>query len=184
MGYYKYMRQLWQQPNEEMEAELKKHLIEWRTQSATQRIERPTRLDRARSLGYRAKEGYVIVRQRILRGGRMREKPRGGRRPKHNRRLKILNMNYQHVAEIRAAESYPNCEVLNSYFVGKDGSNYWYEIIMVDKSHPAILADKRIKWIAESQHRRRVYRGLTSSARRSRGLLAKGTGAEKVRQHN
>ena len=181
MGYYKYMRQMWQQPNEEMTAELKKHMIEWRAQSATVRVERPLRLDRARTLGYRAKEGYIVVRQRVLRGGRKREKMRGGRRPKHNRRSKILNMNYQHVAEIRAAEKYPNCEVLNSYFVGKDGDKAWYEIIMVDKSHPSILADKRINWIAEKQHTRRVYRGLTSSARRSRGLLSKGKGAEKIR---
>jgi len=59
--------------------------------------------------------------------------------------------------------------------------NYWFEVILVDKAHPSIKADKRISWIAEKQHTGRVYRGLTSSSRKSRGLRRKGIGAEKIR---
>jgi len=55
-------------------------------------------------------------------------------------------------------------------------------VILVDKMHPSIIADKRISWISEKKHTGRAFRGLTSAGRRSRGLLNKGKGAEKVRR--
>ena len=58
-------------------------------------------------------------------------------------------MNYQSVAEQRTVDKYPNCEVLNSYYVGQDGTHFWYEIILVDRDSPTILADKNINWITE-----------------------------------
>ncbi|ALV62505.1 LSU ribosomal protein L15e [Thermococcus sp. 2319x1] len=39
----------------------------------------------------------------------------------------------------------------------------------------------KIAWIAGKAHKGRVFRGLTSAGKRSRGLLNKGKGAEKVR---
>jgi large subunit ribosomal protein L15e len=179
MGVYKYVRDLWKDPKNNLGQIWKDRLVEWRKEPVSIRIERPTRIDRARSLGYKAKQGYVIVRQRLTRGGRMREKIRHGRRPKHFRRKLVLGKNYQQVAEERAAKIYPNCEVLNSYYVGIDGISLWYEIILVDTSHPAIKADKRIAWITEK--RGRASRGLTSAGRRARGLRNKGKGAEKIR---
>jgi large subunit ribosomal protein L15e len=179
MGVYKYIRALWKNPKANLGDIWKERLVEWRKEPATLRIEHPTRIDRARSLGYRAKQGFIIVRARLTRGGRMREQIRSGRRPKHNRRVKILGKNYQQVAEERVARKYPNCEVLNSYEVGIDGLNIWYEIILVDRESPVIKADKRISWIT-TEHGR-AARGLTSAGRRSRGLMNKGKGAEKVR---
>lgn len=88
-------------------------------------------------------------------------------------------MNYQTIAEQRAVKHYPNCEVLNSYEVGKDGIHYWYEIILVDVSHPAITSDPQLKWMTEEKGR--AFRGLTSSAKRSRGLRWKGLGTEHLR---
>ncbi|MBI2208551.1 50S ribosomal protein L15e [Candidatus Woesearchaeota archaeon] len=181
MGMYQHIRQLWKQPNDELKNILRQRLIEWRRQDSTVRIERPTRLDRARSLGYKAKQGIILVRQRVPRGGRQREKIRKGRRSKHFGRRKNVDKNYQQVAEERAVKKYPNCEVLNSYYVAEDGTHFWYEVILVDKAHPQILADKNLNWIAMPQHTRRVFRGLTSSARKSRGLRNKGKGAEKAR---
>lgn len=181
MALYKYLRQAWQNPSEDMKQVLKERLILWRKQPSTVRLDHPTRLDRARSLGYKAKNGFIIVRQRINRGGRMRPMITGGRRPKHARRRKVLDLNYQSVAEQRAQKKFVNCEILNSYFVAKDGLDYWYEIILVDKSHPEILADPSIAWIAEKQHKGRIFRGKTSSGRKSRGLRNKGKGAEKLR---
>ena len=179
MGYLKYVREAWKK---ELAPELKKErLIKWRREPATVRIDHPTRPDRAHSLGYKAKQGFIVVRQRVMRGGRMRPKIQGGRRPKTSRQTLILDVNYQLVAEQRAQDKYPNCNVLNSYFVMKDGKNYWYEIILIDTSHPAVLADKRFRWIAETQHKGRVFRGITSAARKSRGLRWKGKGAEKMR---
>jgi large subunit ribosomal protein L15e len=87
----------------------------------------------------------------------------------------------QLIAEERAARRYPNLEVLNSYPLGDDGQHLYFEVIMLDPSHPAIRSDPDFKWIANAAHRGRVYRGLTSAGRRSRGLLRKGKGAEKVR---
>jgi len=72
-----------------------------------------------------------------------------------------------------------NLEVLNSYWVGEDGRYKWFEVILVDRSHPAILSDPQLSQIAKQ--RGRVYRGLTSAGRRARGLRRKGKGAEKIR---
>ena len=181
MSMYQYIREAWKDPKEGLGKLWQERLIKWRKEPTTIRIERPTRLDRARSLGYKAKPGFIIVRQRVPRGGRQRPKIRHPRRPKAMGRRKDLTLNYQVVAEQRAVKKYPNCEVLNSYYVGEDGLYYWYEVILVDKSHPQILADERINWISNLQHKGRVFRGLTSAGRKSRGLMHKGKGAEKIR---
>ncbi len=181
MSLYKYVRMLWKSPKKNLKEIWSKRLIEWRKEPVTIRIERPTRIDAARSLGYKAKQGYVVVRQRLIRGGRQRPDIKKGRRPKHSTQRKVLSKNYQQIAEERVNKKYKNCEVLNSYYVGKDGKHVWYEVILVDKLHPSIKADKRINWISEKKHTGRVFRGLTSAGRRSRGLLNKGKGAEKVR---
>jgi len=182
MGTYKYVRELWKKPKKNLSKLWNERLIKWRQEPSTVRIERPTRIDRARSLGYKAKQGFIVVRQKVVRGGHMRPKAiMGGRRPKHARRRMVLEKSYKQIAEERVNKKYPNCEVLNSYWVCKDGTYYWYEVILVDKAHPAISKDKDISWITEKQHKGRVYRGLTSAARKSRGLRRKGTGAEKVR---
>ena len=159
-------------------------MIEWRQEETTVRIERPTRIDRARSIGYKAKEGIIIVRQRVPVSARMREGGIKGRRTKTQRRKKIVSNNYQQIAEERAAKKYPNLEVLNSYWVAEDGQEKWFEVIFIDKNHPAIVADKDLNWICQPQHEKRVFRGLTSAARRSRGLMNKGKGAEKIRPSN
>ncbi len=167
MGVYQHIRELWKKPRSNFIELMKQRFIEWRREPATVRIERPTRLDRARSLGYKAKPGIIIVRQRVLRGGRMRPKIRKGRRPKAMRRKKIVAKSYQWICEERAARKYPNYEVLNSYFVGKDGKYIWYEVILVETSHPAIKADKNLSWITSNKHKGRVFRGLTSAAKKS-----------------
>jgi len=162
---YKYIRNIWKQPKKNLGEIWRNRLIEWKKQEATVRIDRPTRIDKARSLGYRAKPGFIIIRQRLIRGGRMNPKIRHARRPKRASRRKDLNMSYQWVSEIRAQKKFPNCTVLNSYYVGQDGKYYWYEVILVDRAHPQIIKDKRINWICFK--RGRAARGLTSAARKS-----------------
>ena len=176
MGMYKYLQENWKKNADSI---IKQNSLKWRSEPVTVRIERPSRLDRARALGYKPKPGIILVRQRVDRGGRMRKKIRKGRRTRHMRRLKILDMNYQTVAEQRAAKQFTNCEVLNSYYAGEDGAHYWYEVILVERAHPAIAGDQRYRGVAGQKGR--VFRGLTSSARKSRGLRRKGLGAEKVR---
>ncbi|MBI3036950.1 50S ribosomal protein L15e [Candidatus Woesearchaeota archaeon] len=181
MNLYSRISKAWQEQPEQFDAAQRERLIKWRTESVTLRIAHPTRLDRAHALGYKAKPGFIVVRQRVDRGGRQRPQIRKVRKTSHARQTKVLSKNYQQVAEERTARRFPNLEVLNSYYAGKDGQHYWYEIIMVDKQHPGILADKRISWIARQQNRRRVFRGLTSAAKRRRGLHKKGIGTEKMR---
>ena len=182
MGYLKYVRQAWNNPTEAQTALWRQRLIAWRREPVTVRIEHPTRPDRAHALGFKAKNGFVIVRQRVLRGGRQRPKFSRGRKPRKMRRTSIIGMSYQWIAEQRAAQKYQNCEVLNSYFVTEDGKSKWYEVIMIDTAHPEIMADPQLRMLTKRQHTGRVFRGLTASGRRSRGILTnKGKGAEKLR---
>jgi large subunit ribosomal protein L15e len=181
MGIYQRIGELWKKPKENMPAQYRAHLIAWRREPVTLRLQHPTRLDRARSLGYRAKQGILIVRQRVSAGGHKRENFAGGRHSKHFRMRMILAKNYKLIAEERANKQFPNCEVLNSYFVGGDSKHYWYEVILVDRAHPAVRADSRISWMANPAQRGRVFRGRTSAGRKIRGLRHKGKGAEGLR---
>jgi large subunit ribosomal protein L15e len=180
---YKYIAEAWKKPEESYVEELmRQRLIEWRKEPAIVRVEKPTRLDRARKLGYKAKQGFIIVRVRVRRGGLRKQRPRAGRRPKRMgvkkyKPAKSLRL----IAEERAARKFPNLEVLNSYWVGEDGRFKWFEVIMVDPHHPAVKADKDINWICQKQHKGRVFRGLTSAGKKVRGLRKKGRRAEKAR---
>lgn len=178
---YQEIRKLWTKPKENLGPLYRERLIKWRKENVLTKIERPTRLDRARSLGYRAKTGFVLIRVRVKRGGRYREQIKKGRRSKTSRRRKIVGMSYQWIAEQKAQRKYKNLEVLNSYYVAKDGVYGWYEIIMVDPLRPEIKNDKQLSWMKFRKHTNRVLRGKTSAGRKSRGLTKKGMGAEKLR---
>jgi len=181
MGFYKYIREIHKTPQKNLEGLHKQRLMQFRREPTTVRVDYPTRLDRARSLGYRAKQGIIVVRQRVDRGGRMHVHYMGARRSKAMSRRKDLDKSYQSVAEERVQKKYPNCEVLNSYYIIRDGMHFWYEVILVDKDHPSIRTDSKLSWISSHKHTGRVFRGLTSSGKKSRGLRNKGKGAEKVR---
>jgi large subunit ribosomal protein L15e len=179
MAVYKRIAELWKNPRKNMLASYRKYLQEWRKEPATIRIERPTRLDRARMLGYKPIQGIILIRQRLIAGSHKRPNITGGRRPKTQRQTLILRKNYQLIAEERVSRKYKNCEVLNSYEVGNDGKHYWFEIILAERNHPNIRKDKRYAKAAEK--RGRAHRGLTSAGRKIRGLRTKGKGAEKAR---
>jgi large subunit ribosomal protein L15e len=172
---YKYIAKAWKKPNESFVKELMwQRAITWRKQDSIVRIERPTRLDRARNLGYKAKQGIVLARVRVRRSGFRKTRPTGGRRQKRLGVNKIkLSKNMRLIAEERAARNFPNLEVLNSYWVWEDGRFKWYEIIMVD---PAILPYHPI-----ADQTGRAFRGITSAGREVRGLRNRGLGAEKFR---
>ena len=167
--------------NPELEETRSQRLVDWRAEEVVHRVDGPTNLKRAHTLGYKAKQGFIVVRAKVPKGGRKTVNPRGGRKPSASGRFFTTGKSKQWIAEERAADKYPNMEVLNSYFVGEDGTHKWFEVILVDKNHPAIQKNKEIGWIAQKQHTGRVYRGLTSAGRKSRGLRHKGKGAEKVR---
>ncbi len=178
---YRHIRDAWKVPESSYVRELMwRRLQVWRREPSVIRIERPTRLDRARSLGYKAKQGVIMARVRTWRGGRRIARPRGGRRTKHMGVKAIApRKSAQRVAEERAARKFLNLEVLNSYWVGQDGKSTWYEVILIDPVHPTILNDRNLNWISTS--RGRAFRGLTGAGKRGRGLDKRGRGTEKVR---
>ena len=169
-GMYHQLRQIWKKPDVKRLREL---MIEWRKQNTVVKVEKPLRLDRARSLGYKAKKGFVVLRVRVLRGGRQRPRPNKGRRSKRQTIKKVVKMNYRWVAEQRAQKKFPNLEVLNSYNLAKDGRHYFYDVILVDYSRPEIKNDRTMNWITKKTNQHRVHRGLTSAGKKSRGLRNK-----------
>ena len=181
MGLYQHVREAWKRPTETLGDLWKERLVQWKAESATTRIEHPTRIDRARSVGYKAKQGYIMVRQRVLRGGHNRPKIQGGRRSKHSGQGMALRKSYQVIAKERAQREFVNLIVLNSYWVGKDGEYIWYEVVLVDPDHPVIKADPKINWICAKKHSGRVFHGRTSAGIKSRGMRFKGSGFEHSR---
>jgi large subunit ribosomal protein L15e len=126
--------------------ELRQRAVVWRNQNAVTRVEKPSRIARARRLGYKAKQGIIVIRMRVGTGGMRKQRPRGGRRPKHLGVTKIkADVSMKQVAERRVLERYPNMKLLGSYFLYKDGMHYWFEIILADPSHPRIAKDKEIR---------------------------------------
>lgn len=118
--------------------------------AAVHRCSKPSRIERARRLGYKAKQGYVIYRVKIRRGNRKRPAPKGVVCGK----LKSIGIvglknvkNYQSVAEEKVGRKVPELRVLNSYWVGQDATFKFFEVILVDPSHQAIRNDPRINWI-------------------------------------
>ncbi len=166
-GMYHYIKQAWKKPDKET---LRERMIKWRKSGVFTKVDRPLRLNRARSLGYKNKKGFVVIRVRIKRGGHKRPRPNKGRRGKRMHTRKNLQMNYKEIAEQRTERKYKNLVVLNSYLIGKDGVNYFYEIILVDPNKPEIKNDKTINWICSPKNKKRAMRGLTSSGKKARGL--------------
>ena len=184
MGLHKHVSAAWKKPKEGIPSRYRiDRMAGWRKEPVFMRIDKPTRIDAARRVGYKAKQGVVVVRTRVRRGGLRKGKIHMKRKPSKAGIKKItMGKSIQRIAEERSARRYPNLEVLNSYWVGEDGKNKFYEVIMIDPEHPAIKSDKNMGWVSSgSSHRGRAFRGKTGAGKRGRGLLNKGKGAEKLR---
>jgi large subunit ribosomal protein L15e len=139
---YSHISRSWQSVLHEKAGNIRERAVELRKEPALLRLERPTRLDRARTLGYKAKQGVIVVRARVSRGGMRKKRPTSGRRPKHMGVLKIKSsVPGQSVAERRALEKYPNMKLLGSYLIWKDGRFAWYECILADPRAPGLKND-------------------------------------------
>ncbi len=177
-GMYHHIREAWKSPDSKV---LRERMIGWRHSDAIVVVDKPLRLDRARSLGYKAKNGFVVARVRIKRGGHKKPRPVKGRRSKRMTNRKTLKMSYQWIAQQRAERKFANLVVLNSYPLGKDGINYFFEVIMVDPQIPEIKNDPSMAWIQKGTNQKRSMRGITSAAKKSRGLRASAGKSHKVR---
>lgn len=168
MGMYDYIREKWKSPKEEMPEKWRERLTSWREENAVKRIDKPTRLDRARSLGYKSKQGFVMARARVRKGTRKKKQPKGGRRSKRSGSKYMRNKSKKRIAEERTTKKFPNLRVLNSYWVGEDGKYKWFEVILVDPENPAIKKDEDINWICQPSEKDRALRGKTSAGKKAR----------------
>jgi len=185
MGAYKYLEELWKKKQSDVCRFLSRvRTWEFRQLPAIHRASRPTRPDKARRLGYKAKQGYIVYRVRVKRGGRKRKVSKGicYGKPSTSGVTKIkAARNLKSVAEERAGRKFGSLRVLNSYWVTQDAIHKWYECVMVDPMHKVIRNDPRINWICNATHKHRELRGLTSAGRKSRGLHRRGKAAIKIR---
>ena len=146
---------------------------EYRQLPTIHRASRPTRPDKARNLGYKAKQGYVIYRVRVRRGSRKKQlsatknskganfgKPRNCGINQHKWRR-----NCRSKAEERVGRAVGGLRVLNSYWVAQDSVYKFFEVILVDPHHKVIRTDPRINWLCNPVHKHRELRGLTAAGR-------------------
>ena len=183
MGAYKYLEELWRKKQSDaMRYLLRIRSWEYRQLPKVCRVTHPTRPDKARKLGMKAKQGYVVYRVAIRRGGRKRPNPKGivYGKPKNQGINQLKNRrNLRVIAECRVGRVCPNLRVLNSYWVNQDATYKYYEVILVDPSHNAIRNDPTINWIVNPVHKHRECRGLTAAGRHARGMTKKGHRANK-----
>ena len=145
---YRHVSETWKTILKTRSDKIRDRVIGWRKGRTVVRIDRASRIDKARMLGYKAKQGFVLVRVRVGRGGMKKKRPKSGRRPKHMGVTRIkASISMRKVAEGRALVKYPNLRLMNSYFVFQDGKYSWYEIILVDPSHESIRSDPELDYL-------------------------------------
>lgn len=184
MGAYKYLEELWKKKQTDlMRFIFRLRTWEYRQLGVIHKCHHPSRPDKARKLGYKRKNGYVIYRIRVRRGGRKRPVPKGiiyGKPKTQGIKLKAYR-SLKSVAEERVGRKVPSCRVLNSYWVAQDATFKFFEIILVDTNSKSIRNDPKINWLCNPVHKHRELRGLTAAGKKYRGLKAKGKADNKQR---
>uniref|UniRef100_A0A7S0R772 Ribosomal protein L15 n=1 Tax=Chlamydomonas leiostraca TaxID=1034604 RepID=A0A7S0R772_9CHLO len=185
MGAYKYIEELWKKKQSDvLRFLLRIRCWEYRQLPGVIRLTRPSRPDKARRMGYKAKQGYVVYRARVRRGGRKKPVHKGivyGKPASQGITQLKPTRNLRNVAEERVGRKCEGLRVLNSYWVNEDSTYKYFEVILVDPAHAAIRNDPRINWIVNPVHKHRELRGLTSAGKTYRGMRAKGHAANKTR---
>merc|ERR1712184_31042 len=175
MGAYKYMTELYRKKQSDvLRYLLRVRCWQYRQLTKVHRAPRSTRPDKARRLGYKNKQGYVIYRIAMRRGGRKRPVAKGCPygKPKTSGAVKEQKpeRNLQSIAEERVGRRLKGLRVLNSYWVGQDSTYKYFEVIMIDPHHKAITRDPKINWMCNDVQKHRELRGLTHAGKSSRGL--------------
>uniref|UniRef100_A0A2I3TGG9 Ribosomal protein L15 n=1 Tax=Pan troglodytes TaxID=9598 RepID=A0A2I3TGG9_PANTR len=156
MGAYPHIQELWRKKQSHvMRFLLRVSCWQYCQLSALHRAPRPTQPDKVRRPGCKAKQGYVICRIHVHRGGRKRPVPKGATNGKP-----VLHAGC-HCGALR---------VLNSYWVGEDYTYKFFEVILIDPFHKAIRRNPDTQWITKAVYKHREMRGLTSTGRKSHGL--------------
>ena len=122
-GAYKYLEELWKKKQcDVLRFLLRVRCWEYRQLPSIHRAPRPTRPDKARRLGYKAKQGFVIYRVRVRRGSRKRPVSKGiiyGKPSQQGVTQLKFARSLRSVAEERAGRAAGNLRVLNSYWVNQ-----------------------------------------------------------------
>uniref|UniRef100_A0A7S4RC91 Ribosomal protein L15 n=1 Tax=Alexandrium monilatum TaxID=311494 RepID=A0A7S4RC91_9DINO len=185
MGAYKYIEELWRKKQSDVMRFLARlRNWEFRQLPAIHRCSRPSRPEKARRVGYKCKQGYIVYRVRVKRGDRKKRVAKGivYGKPCHQGVKKWKSVrNLRNLAEERIGRKCGGLRVLNSYWVAQDAVHKWFEVILIDPFHKVIRDDPRINWICQPNKKHREMRGLTAAGRKARGLLAKGKRASKLR---
>ncbi|KAI7522087.1 hypothetical protein KC331_g19445, partial [Hortaea werneckii] len=121
MGAHKYLEELAKKKQSDvMRFLLRVRCWELRQLNVIHRASRPSRPDKARRMGYKAKQGYVVYRIRVRRGGRKRPVPKGATFGKPTN-MGVNQLKYQRslraTAEERVGRKCANLRVLNSYWI-------------------------------------------------------------------
>ncbi|KAB8290292.1 hypothetical protein EYC80_011156 [Monilinia laxa] len=101
MGALKYLEEIQKKKQSDvLRFLLRVRCWELRQLNVVHRASRPSRPDKARRLGYKAKQGYVIYRVRVRRGGRKRPVPKGATygKPTNQGYFEIILVDPQHKA--------------------------------------------------------------------------------------
>ena len=168
MGLYTHIKQNTIDSYKNRSDTYRQRLIDFNRQPTITRVGKPTNIARARKLGYRAKQGVIVVRVGLIGGSSKRKTAAGGRKPSKSGRYFTRHKSLISIADGRASRKFSNCEVLNSYFVGKSGSKSFFEVILLERANPSVLSDKIYGKIVSSKGR--AMRGLTSAGRSHRGF--------------
>merc|ERR1711862_150387 len=180
-----YLQEIWKRKQcEAMQFVLRLRTWEYRQLPRLHRCTKPSRPDKARRLGYKAKQGFVVYRVAVRRGGRKTMVKKGtiyGKPASHGINKIKATKSLKALAEERVGRRFESLRVLNSYWVGQDGTYKYYEVLLVDPSHNAIRNDARYNWLCKGIHKHRELRGLTAAGKKARGLEAKGSRGQKRR---
>ena len=140
-GAYKYLQEVWRKKQSDVMRYLSRvRAWEYRQQPSIVRLTQPTRVDKARRLGYKAKQGFVLYRVRVRRGGRKRLAPGGNTAGKPTNQgvnqLKFYR-NKRSVAEERIGKRCGNLRVLNSYWVNEVNESLTLHACVSVCTHPS-----------------------------------------------
>merc|ERR1712018_557217 len=102
----------------------------------------------------KAKQGYVIYRISMRRGGRKRPVAKGCPYGKPKTSGPVNQQKPER----------------NLQSIGQDSTYKYYEVIMIDIHHAAITRDPKINWMCAAVQKHRELRGLTAAGKSSRGL--------------
>jgi large subunit ribosomal protein L15e len=150
MGAYKYLTELYtKKQSDVLQFVSRVRCWEYRQLAVIHRASRPSRPDKARRLGYKAKQGYLIYRVRVRRGNRKKPVKKGATFGKPVRQG-VNHLKFQRglrsIAEERVGRRCANLRVwvlapaggallmsrLNSYWINQDGVYKYYEVILVE----------------------------------------------------